>query len=468
MWFIIAKKEMLLARRNQLFIILTIITWLLLLVAGLGGYERYRHSCRQQQTAGYHLRHEWETQEKNPHSAAHFGTWLFKPFTFLSLYDNGLNNFTGTTYRIEAHKQHEVNFSTVQDTDSQLRFGELSPALVFQLLIPLLIIILAHGSVSSERENNTLRLVTVQGGNTAGLLGGKILGNYFIMLLIVLPAFIIMLAGAWLFKEPALLTRSFVFCGAYLFYFFIITTLTVLVSAWCKRSTGSLSVNLGAWVICCILLPRITAYWADQASPLPSRYAFNRKVQEGYNNGLGNDGGVMDRRKRYEQKILDKYKAADVTKLPVNYSGLAMQYGEDYNSMVYQKVAAETDSLIRRQQTLIETAALFNPFLAIQQVSMGVSGTDYFHHLDFHRQAQQYRDEFIRTLNNELASNGGAPHSYEYKVGPAYFKKSHPFHWRMPLPGKAISWHLLSWLSLLCWLFFTFFLMLITAKKMTL
>lgn len=467
MWFIIAKKEIRLARRNHLFIVLTIITWLLLAVAGLGGYERYKHTRLQQQTAGNTLRHEWEQQEKNPHSAAHFGTWLFKPFTFLSLYDNGLNNFTGTSYRVEAHKQHEVNFSTVQDTDSQLRFGELSPALVFQLLVPLLIIILAHGSVSSERENNTLRLVTVQGGKTVGLLWGKILGNYFIILLIVLPALLIILFGAWVFKEPMLFTRSLAFCSAYLLYFFIITAFTVLISAWCKRSAASLFVNLGAWIICCILLPRITTWWADEAAPLPSRYAFNRKVQEGYNKGLGNDGGFRDRAKRYEQQVLAQYKVDAISKLPVVFSGLAMQYGEDYHSMVYQKIAAETDSVIRRQQNLLEAAALFNPFLAIQQVSMGVSGTDYFHHLDFHQQARQYRDEFIRMLNVELARNGGASNSYDYKVGAAYFKKSIPFHWQLPTAANALSWHALSWLSLAGWVLIIMLLMPVTAKKMT-
>jgi ABC-2 type transport system permease protein len=467
MWFTIVKKEIRLARRNQLFIVLAAITWLLLIVACIGGYERYKQACRQQQAAGNMLRHEWEEQERNPHSAAHFGTWLFKPFTFLSLYDNGLNNFTGTSYRVEAHKQHEVSYSTVQDTDSQLRFGELSPALVFQLLVPLLIIILAHGAVSSEREQYTLRLVSVQGGNMRGLLWGKILGNYFIMLLTVLPALVVILFGAWLFKEPALLTRSLAFCGAYLVYFFIITALTVMVSAWCKRSTGALFVSLGAWVLCCILLPRIATWWADQASPLPSRYAFNRKIQEGYAKGLGSDGAVMDRRKRYEQQVLKQYKVDQVTKLPVNFSGLSMQYGEDYYSMVYQKVATETDSLIRRQQTLLETVAMFNPFMAIQQASMGVSGTDYFHHLDFHQQARLYRDEFIRRLNMELTNNGGAYGSSDYKAGPAYFKNTAPFHWRLPSAGNAIRWHLLSWVSLAGWLLITFLLMLITAKKMT-
>ena len=466
MWLTIAKKEIRQARRDKLFLTLATITWLLLIVAGIGGYERYRHARQQQLVADSLFRHEWTQQETNPHSAAHFGTWLFKPFTFLTLYDNGLNNFTGISYRVEAHRQHEVNYSTVQDTDSQLRFGELSAALVFQLLAPLLIIILAHGSVSRERENNTLRLLLVQGGSPAALLWGKIAGNYTIILLLLLPALLFIPAGAWLFHEPALFMRSLAFSSAYLTYFFIITVLTVLISAWSKSTAGSLLLSLGAWILCCILLPRMSTSWADQSAPLPSRHAFNRKIQEGYSKGLGNDGAVMERLQRYQQQVLQQYKADSVTKLPVNFDGLAMQYGEDYTTKVYQQVAMQTDSLIRRQQTLLETAALANPFIAIQQLSMGLTGTDYFHHLSFHHQARQYRDQFIRVLNLELANNGGPYLSYNYKVGPAYFKKTLPFHWQMPTAGRAIRWHLRAWASLAGWLLAALLLIPFTTKKL--
>lgn len=466
MWLIIAKKEILHARRDKLFLTLAAITWLLLIVAGLGGYERYRHAQQQQAAADNLFRHEWEQQEANPHSAAHFGTWLFKPFTFLTLYDNGLNNFTGLSYRVEAHKQHEVNYSTVQDTDSQLRFGELTMALVFQLLVPLLIILLAYGSISRERENNTLRLLRVQGGNTAALLWGKIAGNYAIVLLLLSPALLFIMAGAWIFQEPALLTRSLAFSGVYLLYFFLITALTLLVSAWSSSSAASLLTSLGAWVLCSILLPRMAANWADQAAPLPSRHAFNRKIQEGYSKGLGNDGALMERWNRYQQQVLKQYKVDSVTQLPVNFDGLAMQYGEDYNSKVYQQVAAQTDSLIRRQQALLATASWANPFMAVQQVSMGLTGTDYFHHLSFHYQAREYRDQFIRVLNLELANNGGPYLSYNYKVGPDYFKKTMPFHWQLPAAGSAIRWHARAWASLAAWLLLTLLLIPFTAKKL--
>ncbi len=200
-------------------------------------------------TAGDLLKHEWEEQEANPHAAAHFGTWLFKPFNFLTLYDNGLNNFTGISYRVEAHKQHEMNYSAVQDTDSQLRFGELSIALVFQLLVPLLIILLAHGAITRERAGNTLRILAVQGATPSVLIRGKIAGNYAIILMLLLPALLLLAAGAWILAEPALIKRSVLFCIAYLAWFLLISIFTVLSSAWSKSSTTSLISCLGIWVV---------------------------------------------------------------------------------------------------------------------------------------------------------------------------------------------------------------------------
>lgn len=466
MWLIIAKKEILLALRNKLFISLAAITWLLLIVAAAGGYERYKNGKLQQSTAGDLLKHEWEEQEANPHAAAHFGTWLFKPFNFLTLYDNGLNNFTGISYRVEAHKQHEMNYSAVQDTDSQLRFGELSIALVFQLLVPLLIILLAHGAITRERAGNTLRILAVQGATPSVLIRGKIAGNYAIILMLLLPALFLLAAGAWILAEPAMIKRSVLFCMAYLAWFLLISIFTVLCSAWSRSSTSSLISCLGIWIVCCILLPRMAANWADQSAPLPSRHAFNRAVQQGYSKGMNNDGTAQERRKKFQESILKQYKVDSLNQLPVNFDGLSMQYGEDYNSQVYQQVASITDSLIRKQQSLLETAALANPFMAIQQVSMGLTATDYFHHLSFHQQARYYRDEFIRTLNLELAKNGGPHLTYDYKVGPDWFKKTTPFHWQMPSTSDAVGWHARAWTSIGIWLLAAFLLIPVTAKKM--
>ena len=97
---------------------------------------------------------------------------------------------------------------------------------------------------------------------------------------------------------------------------------------------------------------------------------------------------------------------------------------------------------------------------------MGLTGTDYFHHLSFHQQAREYRDEFIRALNLELAKNGGPHLTYDYKVGPDWFKQTKPFHWQMPSTSHAFGWHTRAWTSIGIWLLAAFMLIPVTAKKM--
>src|SRR5687768_17314220 len=120
----VAVKEYIVPYRDKVVVLLAVITWLLLAVGTYTGLQRQQQTAQQRERAADMFRHEWEEQEANPHSAAHFGTYLFKPATFLGVYDYGLNRYLGVSYRVEAHVQHEVNQAEAQTMDSQLRFGE--------------------------------------------------------------------------------------------------------------------------------------------------------------------------------------------------------------------------------------------------------------------------------------------------------------------------------------------------------
>ena len=83
---------------------------------------------------------KWINQgNKHPHSAAHYGQFAFKPKPVLSFLDVGLDNYTGISVFLEAHKQHEVLFSAAQDSNGMTRFGELTAALILQVYSPCLL-----------------------------------------------------------------------------------------------------------------------------------------------------------------------------------------------------------------------------------------------------------------------------------------------------------------------------------------
>ncbi len=85
----------------------------------------------------------------------------------------------------------------------------------------------------------------------------------------------------------------------------------------------------------------------------------------------------------------------------------------------------------------------------------------------FHRQAKTYRDEFIRTLNMDLANSGSAYLAYDYKAGPEFFKKMKDFSYNPQPAGLAVRQHGWSWLALVMWCLLVFILVNISAKRLT-
>ena len=96
-----------------------IIVLLLLLAATWISKNQYELTNEQHHQAETSERDIWEGQgSKNPHSAAHYGTYAFKPKYPLSLIDHGVDKFTGTSIFLEAHTRNEAQFSRIQRTGS--------------------------------------------------------------------------------------------------------------------------------------------------------------------------------------------------------------------------------------------------------------------------------------------------------------------------------------------------------------
>ena len=140
------------------------ISLILLVIATITGINQYQKNNQQYLKSIETEREVWETQgEKNPHSAAHYGTYAFKPKFALSLFDNGVTKYTGNSIFLEAHNRHEASFSEASDQTSLARFGTLSVNFVLIYLFPLIIILIGYNSYTKEVEHQTLTLLKSQG-----------------------------------------------------------------------------------------------------------------------------------------------------------------------------------------------------------------------------------------------------------------------------------------------------------------
>ena len=92
-------------------------------------------------------------EASNPHSAAHYGTYAFKPVSVLNSIDEGINSVTGNVLRLEGHRQNDIVFSEASQSLMISKFGKLKPSFnFFSFIIPLLLIFLSFNTYMSEKK----------------------------------------------------------------------------------------------------------------------------------------------------------------------------------------------------------------------------------------------------------------------------------------------------------------------------
>lgn len=463
---LIIKKEFLTALRDirlQVSGGILIVLMLTAVLVGKQGQKKIQKEREEAQTAMYA---QWLSQdEKHPHSAAHYGQLAFKPKPVLSFLDIGLDNYTGVSVFLEAHKQHEVLFSGAQDSNGMTRFGEMTVALIFQVLMPLLIIFLAFNAFSREREEGTLKLVHAQGLSMRKLFMGKVWGIYGMVLLLFLP--VIGLAYLLLDQQSTTLdtgiTAKFLgLIALYALYFLVFVMLCVLISAFARSSGFSLLSLLGLWILACIILPKATTNLADKLYPSPSQFEFRKVIKDKVKNGIDGHNPSDSRLTSLKEKVLKQYGVSSIEELPVNWGGIAMQAGEEYTDQVYDQEFSRIEEIFQRQNRFSEWAGFINPYLAIRNLSMALSGTDFHHHVVFARAAESYRRSFVKKMNKDMELNHKPGVAYsDYNVGNEMWASVEPFQYQLPGVASILA---MQWRSIAALLFWLVLLMVLSSR----
>lgn len=458
-------QEFRLALRDKTLLLLATLIWLLLSVSALFSVFDYHQQHKHIEKANIDFRKQWNAQHHNPHEAAHFGTYIFKPLQLLSVFDAGLNDYFGTTYRIEAHVQHEVNYSHAESSDALMRFGKFTLALILQMFVPLLLLFITSRSITAEKESGTFKMLMAQGLKPAILVWGKVWANFLLVVLLVLPLFLVLLLLIFLSDTPEnFYGRFFLLSASYLLYYLLITIIGVWVSASCRSSKSALLLILGLWLLGSLILPKAIVSLTARHYPLMARATFNNNVREGYLKGINGKDPYNLRAERYLKKLLQQYHADTTSQLPIDADGMVMQYNEDYQNMVFSFYQAKLNSTFSQQQYLLSLAGFADPLISLKRLSMAMAGTDFYHHTDFSVQAQHYRNELIRSLNLELAKHP-VKNNQVYLASPAFFSKIKDFNYKMAKLPQVLQLQWMAILSLVCWTFLSAMLLQNTVKR---
>ena len=446
--------------RTKLLLIVTI--FFVIVLAGVTWFGIYKNNNQLEnyEHATEHVREQWESIDAmNPHSAAHYGTYAFKPTTFLSSIDEGINTTTGNVLRVEGHVQNEIVHSEASQMLTVSKFGKLNSSLILQYIIPLFLLFLAFTTLSKEKESGRLKLLVLQGGKTFNFIIGKTVATWLYGFVLLTIAVIVQLLANIETINTDQILRSFFLMFGYSAYYFVISSITVYFSAMWENSTAALSSMLAVWILWTIFFPGIFNSSVEKIYPLPSRKDFQTAMKEDRSKGIDGHNPFDERKKALEAEVLAQYKVDSLSQLPINFDGLRMQADEDYGNKVWDKHFGNNNEIIANQKSMLQLGGLINPFISLRNISMGFSGSDYFHHQDFMRQAENYRRKLIKTLNDEHAYGGSKTGDWSWKSDNAFFKSISDFEYKSPSIGSKIGKYILDIFLLGGWALLSFVLL---------
>ncbi len=398
---------------------------------------------------------QWlEQGDKNPHSAAHYGIYVFRPVSTLALVDRGVDPYIGGSTWLEAHNQNPFAHRAVQDTPAMARFADLTAANTLQLLVPLLILLIAFQSFTGERERGTLRQLLSLGIDPAKLAIGKVVGVVVALSLLLVPAGILGAlalvgtgpAGVGVRDEFA---RFGLLVGVYLLYFAAFALLAVAVSAFSRSSRAALGVLLAFWILNGLVAPRVASDVARERVVLPTSLEFRSAIQTDIADGFGPHPARAERQEILSDSILSAYGVQNLEELPINFSGISLQAGEEFANLVFDRRFGELYDRIRQQLEVHRRLAFLAPHLAVRSLSMALAGTDPEHHERYATAAEEHRRHIQRILNEDIAQNG--QYGQTYIAGASLWSEVPEFSYEPPGIGWAIAGQGTAGAALLFW-----------------
>jgi ABC-2 type transport system permease protein len=434
---------------------------LLLLTAMMAGYQKYSASVRIHQAAQTGTNQQWLNQgDKNPHSAAHYGNYAFKPAGPLAYFDNGISNYTGTAVFMEAHRQNFAIGRPASDQSAIARFGDLSGANILQLLLPLLIIFLGFTAFSGERESGTLRQVMSMGVTNRQLLWGKALGVGTAVFIVVVPCILIgaiaLSTAESVDHAEGMFARISALSLAYLMYALIFLFLTLAVSAFTKHARTTLMVLVGFWAFTGFLMPKAASEISKFTEPTP---AFGKWMADMRGHKLRGFDGTPPFVKfaAYTKELFKEHGVDKVADLPMYFVAVRLQKLEEYDYPVFDQHFKIIRDAYAKQRRLQDRFGLLAPTVPLRSISMALSGTDLIQHVKFMTDAEIYRRNMVVKMNDYLSKasvhlNASFNSSNYMRADEEVFAIVPPFEFEPPKLAGTFAEHRSNFALLALWL----------------
>jgi len=422
------------------------------------------NQSKAQVAAEKHIRSQWDNLEPmNPHRAAHYGVYVFKPISILNSLDDGVSSITGNVLKLEGHVQNEIVHSEASQSITISKFGKLKPSIILQYVVPLFLIFLSFGSITNDKETGRMKLIALQGVSPEKLVLSKSISIWLYGLMLIIFSILLQsLLGSLALDAGLRLGLTFISYGL---YYLIVVFLSTFISVSFRNNTSAISLLLATWIVWTIFLPKIWGNTVEKVHPLPSRQNFIAQMKEDRSKGIDGHNPRDERRSKLEKEYLIKYKVDSLSQLPINFDGIVMQADEEYGNQVWDKHFGNNYLIYQKQKKLYQLSGLLNPFSSLQNLSMGFCGSDMIHHLDFLKKAENYRRYLIKTLNDKHAHGGSKTGEWRWTVDNTFFRSVKTFDYQTMLIKNHIGNYFFDILALIAWAIFAGSLMRYKIKR---
>lgn len=447
----IVAKDIRLLRREYLLLIVSFVCMLLLVLSALAGMQRESVFAKEKAAAEHTDSQVWMNQgDRNPHSAAHFSRYAFRPSPPLALIDPGISDFAGLAVWMEAHYQDPAQFRRAEDSGALSRYLQLTPANLFLITIPLLVFLALYGGIAGEREDGTLKQYMATGGKAHLFFAGKL----FVGLSVAMSLFTVLFLLTAIFSlvttpslaGPDALFRAVAMYGIYAVYLTCCVALALAISALFSSRQNAFLVLICAWAFMTIILPRFAADVGTRIHPQPD--ALELSAQLGAASSMYYNDEALQQ--EVELAALQAYDVSSVEDLPIEYGAYTLQASEELAAPEFDRIYASLDRQYQAQNSVMLMFSLLSPAIATASLSQGIAGTDSLHQSDFTAAAESHRRDMIKLLNDNYMLNAGDK-GYAYTADEKLWAQFSDFSYEPPRLNTTVSAYITEFLILLAW-----------------
>ncbi|MEO1035720.1 MAG: DUF3526 domain-containing protein [Pseudomonadota bacterium] len=334
--------------------------------------------------------------DRHPHRMVHYGHYVFRTPAPLAVIDPGVDPLTGTVMFLEGHRQNTATFPAAYTAPQVAGFEYLTPAFTYQVLVPLVLVVVGFSIVSRERELQTDVQLTAQGLGSQALWTGKSLALLSLSVLLLLP----LAAGAlFALSRGASAFAALVLIGGYFAYLAFWSFAIVGISARTKSSAMALLVSCIAWIAIAVVMPRLVSDLTGALSPVTGKIESDFALIEAMRD-VGDGHNAAD--PAFDQlraNLFAEYGVDKAEDLPVNLRGIVAEAAETELTKVLNEFSDARMQEEQAQAALARRGALLSPMLALRNASMQTVGSDLGNYHRFLHEAEAARFEFVQGLN---------------------------------------------------------------------